>query len=197
VQFPRRTTWITRNRFKNDQGVLWMSIPVRKKHLGLQRIKDVRINFEGRWASKYPVALKAAYAHAPYLEEHLPFIEALFAKCDERIRDFDMRIIGYVMRTLGIMRDIVLQSELGVRATGDRLLVEICRSAGADTYLAQAEVRKTIDAELFAQAGIGLEFCSPPPVIYPQLWGDFISNLSILDLILNCGPKALEILGGR
>jgi hypothetical protein len=36
VQFPRGTTWITRNRFKNHQGSLWMTLPVRKKGLGLQ-----------------------------------------------------------------------------------------------------------------------------------------------------------------
>ena len=38
VQFPRGTTWMTRNRFKNDQGVLWLTVPVLKKGLGLQRI---------------------------------------------------------------------------------------------------------------------------------------------------------------
>jgi hypothetical protein len=41
VQFPRGTTWITRNRFKNDQGILWMTVPVWKKGLGLQKINDV------------------------------------------------------------------------------------------------------------------------------------------------------------
>jgi len=28
VRFPRGSTWITRNRFKNDQGTLWLTIPV-------------------------------------------------------------------------------------------------------------------------------------------------------------------------
>ncbi|MBU0988102.1 MAG: WbqC family protein, partial [Proteobacteria bacterium] len=43
VQFPRKTTWISRNRFKNDQGTLWMTVPVHKKGLGLQNINAVRI----------------------------------------------------------------------------------------------------------------------------------------------------------
>ena len=38
VQFPRRTTWISRNRFKDSQGTLWMTVPVWKKGLGLQKI---------------------------------------------------------------------------------------------------------------------------------------------------------------
>ncbi|HZE21534.1 MAG TPA: WbqC family protein, partial [Desulfobaccales bacterium] len=32
------------------------------------------------------------------------------------------------------------------------------------------------------------------PPIYPQLWGDFLANLSVFDLVLNCGPKARDIL---
>ena len=27
VQFPHATTWISRNRFKNEQGALWMTVP--------------------------------------------------------------------------------------------------------------------------------------------------------------------------
>jgi len=34
---------VTRNRFKNDLGTLWMTIPVWKKGLGLQNIDEVRI----------------------------------------------------------------------------------------------------------------------------------------------------------
>jgi hypothetical protein len=30
--------------------------------------------------------------------------------------------------------------------------------------------------------------------VYPQLDGDFIPDLSILDLLLNCGPESLRIL---
>lgn len=40
VQFPMGTTWLTRNRFKNDQGTLWMTVPVWKKGLGLQKINE-------------------------------------------------------------------------------------------------------------------------------------------------------------
>jgi hypothetical protein len=29
--------------------------------------------------------------------------------------------------------------------------------------------------------------------VYPQLWGDFIPDLSAFDLLFNCGPKAREI----
>jgi len=52
IQFPRGATWVTRNRFKNDLGTLWMTIPVWKKGLGLQNIDEVRIFDEGE---RFPV----------------------------------------------------------------------------------------------------------------------------------------------
>ena len=41
--------------------------------------------------------------------------------------------------------------------------------------------------------GIDLARVNYHPVVYPQLWGEFIYNLSTLDLLLNCGPKSKEI----
>lgn len=194
VQFPLGTTWITRNRFKNDQGTLWVTIPVWKKNLGLQSIDNVRICHEGRWAKKHMASFKKAYAGAPYFQEHCDFVEALFAAKYEKILDFNLKIIRYFFRVLNIGTQIVRQSELAVRAKGDQLLIEICRRTGASDFLVHKEVCKFLDAVLFDRAGIQLKPYTSPAPVYPQLWGDFIANLSILDLIFNCGPKALEIM---
>jgi hypothetical protein len=44
------------------------------------------------------------------------------------------------------------------------------------------------------EAGVKLRFFKMSHPVYPQLWGDFIPNLSSFDLLLNCGPKAHDIL---
>lgn len=194
VQFPRRTTWITRNRFKNDQGVLWMTVPVWKKDLGLQPIDAVRICHEGRWAKKHLASFKRAYKNAPYLQEHLGFLEKAYTAGTEKILDFNLKFIRYIFRILNIGTEIILQSELGVREKGDKLLIEICCQTGASAFLVQKEVCKYLDADQFDRAGVQLKAFAPASPVYPQLWGDFIGNLSILDLVFNCGPKAREIL---
>ena len=195
VQFPQRTTWLTRNRFKNDQGVLWLSIPVWRKGLGLQTIKDVRICSEGNWARKHLASLRTSYANAPYLSQHVDFVRELFSGRFERLIDLNMTIIEYLKKHLMIDTPIILQSHLGIKGKGSGLLIEICRKMDTSDYLVQASAKKYLNQELFSNAGISLHFFTPRPPIYPQLWGDFVFNLSALDLLLNCGPKSHEVLG--
>ena len=194
IQFPRATTGITRTRFKNDQGTWWMTIPVWKKGLGLQKIDDVRICREGRWAHKHLTGLKHAYANAPYFAEHLQFLENLFVTGSDRLIDFNLMIIRHLMLNLGVDTEIRRLSELNIQATGDRLLIEICRYFGASAYLAPAAAAKYLNAGFFEKAGIELRTAQPRSPVYPQLWGDFIPDLTSFDLLLNCGPKAREIL---
>jgi hypothetical protein len=194
VQFPQGTTWINRNRFKNDQGTLWLTVPVWKRGLGLQNINQVRICYEGRWSYKHLKSLECAYANAPYLGDHLSFLERTLSLRLEKLIDLNLAIISYLMSCLQIDTRMVLLSELGVKARATPLLVEICKAMGASIFLAQSQAKKYLDADLFQREGIelrGFRYVSP---IYPQLWGDFLAHLSTFDLICNCGPKAREIL---
>jgi len=197
VQFPRGGTWITRNRFKNDQGTLWLSIPVWKKGLGDQKIDEVRICREGGWQRKHLESFRYAYTHAPFFAGHLEFIENTFSYVPERILDLNMTIIRYLFDELGIDTEIVLLSELKIEGHGDPLLIEVCLALKADAFLAQAPAGKYLEERLFLKEGIELKFFKVAPIIYPQLWGDFIPNLSAFDLILNCGPKARDLLVAR
>ena len=194
VQFPRGTTWLTRNRFKNDQGTLWMTVPVWKKGLGLQKINEVRICHEGLWAKKHLASLKSAYAKTPYIDEHLDFLEMIFSSEIERLIDLNLIIIRHLLKHLRIDTEVLLVSELGIDARGSHLLLEICKKLKLNDCISQGPARKYLDKDLFHDAGIELGFFNLPTIVYPQLWGDFIPNLSVLDLILNCGPKAHNIL---
>jgi hypothetical protein len=171
-----------------------MTIPVRKKGLGLQRIDQVRIDYEGRWARKHLASLKNAYQNTTYFEGHVPFLEGLFSGKFEKLVDLNLEIIHYLMVHLGINSRIMLLSEMDIDKRGNLLILEICRRTGATQFLAQSPAKKFMDASLFNEAGVKLDFFTPPGPVYPQLWGDFIPNLSTFDLLFNCGPKAGEIL---
>lgn len=194
VQFPQGSTWITRNRFKNDRGELWMSIPVMKKGLGIQKINKVKICHEDRWRRKHLASLQQAYLHAPYRDEHMGVFEKVLSRGHDSILEMDLQFIDYVLWTLDCATRIVKMSGLNMKGTGTKLIVDICSSLGASRYLAQDSALKRLDCDLFEKSGIEVvPFRSSSPV-YPQLWGPFIGNLSIFDLLFVCGPKARAIM---
>ncbi|MGD8837744.1 MAG: WbqC family protein, partial [Desulfobacteraceae bacterium] len=156
VQFPRGTTWISRNRFKNDQGTLWMTVPVHKKGLGLQKISDLRICHPGNWGKKHLRSFRNAYAHAPYLHEHLGLMERVLSEQFDRLLEFNMEIIDYILGYLGIDTRLVPMSRLGVTGKGTPLIIEICKALGATQFMVQSSAVGYYHPALFESAGIEL-----------------------------------------
>ena len=193
VQFPRKTTWITRNRFKNDQGTLWMTIPVWKKGLGLQRISNVRICHNGNWSRKHLRSLQSAYANAPFLADNISIMEQILSQKFDRLLDLNLEIIKYIFQYLGIDTKLVLMSELDVSGKGASLIIDICKSLGATQFSVHSSALSYYDRRQFRAEGIDLISFKNPEYIYPQMWGGFITNLSILDMMFTCGTKTRQI----
>jgi hypothetical protein len=194
VQLGRGFTWMNRNRLKCDQGELWLTVPIRKKGRGLQKINEVEVFNERNWHHKHLQSIMQNYTHAPYLSDHLPFLKELYQQEWKKLVELNCRVLFYLRDALGIETEFVLQSDLGVQARGTELLVEICRKVGAGVYRSSLVSKKYLDEALFEGNDIQVSYFNFSPPLYPQLWGDFIPNLSALDLLLNCGRESLTII---
>jgi hypothetical protein len=194
VQFPLGRSWMTRNRLKSDQGELWLRVPVWKTGKGKQRICDVELCDDRNWRKKHCYSIREQYAHAPYLDDYLPSLEAIYAQRHRRLVELNVELIRLLWSALGLKSRLVLQSELGVSGTSTALLVAICNALHADTYITLPFVEKHLDPAQFRAGGIVVRFVRFRPPVYPQLWGTFRYNLSTLDLLYNCGPKSCEII---
>lgn len=194
VQFPRRARWGNRNRIKNEQGELWLTVPVRRKRRGLQKVRSVEICYERSWPRKHLQSFHQHYCHAPYYDKHIRQIEDIYSRHWKFLLDLNLETIHYLGENLGIGETITRQSALGVQGKGTTLLIDLCRAVGAETYAADIANKKFLDEGLFQSAGINLSFFRFKSPIYPQLWGHFIENLSVIDLLFNCGEKSREIL---
>ena len=89
-----------------------------------------------------------------------------------------------------------ISSELMLREDPTDRLIDICKALGADTYLAGQGGANYMDATRFAENGLKVimqEFKHP---VYPQLFKDFKSHLSIVDLLFNCGPESMNVILG-
>ena len=134
------------------------------------------------------------YSNAPYLGDYFPGLESIYKQNYRFLIDLNVSIIKFFWDALGIKTKLVLQSELGVIGKGHELIINICGRLGSETYLNLPVVEKYLDVERFRQSGIKFKHSNFHPPVYPQLWGEFIFNLSVLDMMLNCGEKSRDIL---
>jgi hypothetical protein len=194
VQFPQGRGWLHRNRLKSDHGDHWLRVPISRSGRGTQVIADVEICDDTEWRTKHLRSVRELYAHAPYLQPHLTALDEIYARRHRTLAALNVDLIRHLWVALEVPTRLYLQSELGVGGQGAGLLANICEALKADTYLALTVAAKYIDPQTLGACGIGLVRAKFRPPVYPQLWGDFRYNLSTLDLVLNCGPQARDII---
>jgi len=194
VQFPRGRGWMNRNRLKGDKGELWLTVPVQRKGRGLQTIRNVEIFNKSQWRNKHQHGLRHNYVHAPYFEYYFPSIINVYEKDHQKLISLNLDFIRFFWDALSLKSTLLLQSDLGITGKGTDLLICICKHMKAKDYLAFSAAKKYLDLEKMKKNGFQVNFVNFHPPVYPQLWGNFIPNLSVLDLLLNCGPKSGEII---
>jgi hypothetical protein len=194
VQFEKES-WHNRNRIKSPEGWLWLTVPVLKRGRSQQAIAEVEIVRESRWPQKHLNALRHNYAQAPFRETHLPAFEAAYAVRWQRLCDLNIALCLYLAVCLGVRTTFLRSSELGAGGQKTDLVVDICLRLGADEYLSPAGARCYLDAEAFERRGLRLLYQDYHHPSYPQLHGPFISHLSAVDALFNCGPEAAMLIG--
>ena len=194
VQFPRGRSWLARNRLKNENGTLWLTVPVWKTGHGLQAIREVRICYERPWREKHLRGMRQNYPHAPYFDECYGAVESIYGKKHALLTELNVELIKFLWSALSVKSDLILQSDLGIKNKGTDLLIELCGRLQADRLAIFPIAEKYIDTAALIKNGIEVVHVNFHPPVYPQLWGEHIYNLSTLDLLMNCGPKSGEII---
>ncbi len=184
----RGFTFVNRNRLKAPQGEIWITVPVRKKGLGRQRIRELQIYQPEIWARKFLALLKHYYGHSFYFEQTMEDLEDIISRAGSNFLALAQGCSRFLADRFQINTGFRLQSELGVENRGTDLLAELAWRVGAAEILLPYLADRHLDLELLTRNGIKVIFLKYQPVAYPQFWGNFIPNLSVLDLWLCCGP---------
>lgn len=199
VQFERRN-YQNRTRIKLDGKAQWITVPV-QQHSQQERIVDKRVDNPpptetNRWSANLCRTLRHAYRNAPFLTEH----EELFRILDsrwERLIDLDLAALDHLRQAFDIRTPLARSSRLGVPGAKSELILNLCRAAGADTYLAgMGGSRHYLDREAFAAAGIEIAWQQFEHPQYPQGDDEFIPGLSAVDLLFRAGPDSGAALRG-
>jgi hypothetical protein len=192
VQY-KKNEFQNRNRIKTADGWQWLTVPVTYRFP--QRIYEVGVNQTVDWQRKHLQALKTNYSKAPYFGTYIARFEEFYQQSYELLAEVNVACIRLLMDLLGLKRKVVLASSLQVGTEDPTLrLVEICQALDGDTYLSGRDGGKYMDLDTFHSQQLELVFQDFDHPEYPQCYGPFEPNLSVVDLLFNCGPDSLNII---
>lgn len=194
IQF-NKNGWQNRNKIKAASGALLLSVPVLQKFQ--QSLSEVRIDTKPPWRKKHWGAIQSNYRKTPYFKEHENFFREVYEKSWESLNDLNYEVLFYLLKALGIKTRVIRSSELALAGEATERLIGICKALGARAYLTGSHAAQVyLDPAPFERAGIKLLFQEFECPSYPQLYPEkgFIPELSVVDLLFNCGPKSLEVL---
>jgi hypothetical protein len=184
-----------RTRIKGANGEILLTVPVRKsidKHLHAIQIENVQ-----NWQKKHVKSIQIAYSRSSFFKELFPYFENLLLTPANNLADLNTRIIRALCEMLEINTPLVIASEMGLTEDGrNQRIVSICQKLGGDTYLCGKGGRKYMEEQVFANAGVAVEYTDYKPADYQQLHGDFVPGLSVLDPLMNIGIPGVQRLIG-
>lgn len=194
VQYERNS-FINRNRIKTSRGEIWLTVPVKMKGHLKKTIAEMEIDNRQNWKTKHLNSIYLNYKKAPYFEKSYESLKGLYMKEFGLLSDLCYEHLLFWFEFLGIKKDVRKSSSLPVKDKKGDLVIGLCRYFKADHYISGALGKDYLDRESFGRLGIGIEFQDYRHPVYPQLWGDFLPYMSILDFCMNTNRYEL-ITGG-
>ena len=184
-----------RNKIKTGKGSLWLTVPVNVS-FG-QLIRDVRIA-NSLWSKKHVESIRQNYSNAKYFEWFEGELAEILERPVDSLCQLNIAVTEWMFEKLGI-RSRVCSSELNVEG---RLMIMWSGSVKLWEHRNTCQKRRErlSGPQKFADENIDLlyqEYQSQP---YSQSSSQigYLPDLSALDLILNAGPQARDImLSGR
>jgi len=193
VQYLKQD-WNNRNRVKTANGPLYLTVPVKTDGYIDKPISQIQIDNSHNWRNKHLKTLQAAYGRAAYFKRYMGFFEDVYHKRWDGLVELNAFMLRYFLEELGITTEVVWDSSHKYRGKKSELVLDMCLQEEATAYVFGGQGRNYADEQAFHSHGVKTVFQSYSDPIYTQLHGEFVSSMSIVDLLFNEGPRSREIL---
>jgi hypothetical protein len=193
--------WNNRNMIKVPQGkAIWLTVPVDLKNSVSDKLKDILISKEehlsekSKWQVVHWESLKMAYTRAPFFAKYKSFFEWLYlGKRWEKLSELNLAILKQLFEWFDLHPRLVIASQEDFTGKKSDLVLEHCLRFQGDMVVAGKLGRDYIEIDKFNQRNIKVVFQDYKHPMYRQQYGDFVSNLSFVDLLFNHGPESRKI----
>jgi len=193
VQFEKNS-FSNRNRIKSARESIWLTVPVLLENHLKKTIKEIQIDNSKDWRKKHWKSIYLNYKKAHFFNKYADFFEDVYKKEWHYLTELNEYMLKWFLKELGINVKYYKASELNFEGYKSDLVLDMCKKLGADLYIFGMLGKDYAEKEKFTKQGIKIYFQDYKHSLYPQLHGEFLSYMSTIDLLFNCGDKSLEIL---
>lgn len=188
--------WINRNRilFGSKDYLFTFSL---KKDSSYELIKNREFsNSILNEKSKFLRIIDSAYCKAPYFSNVREFIGDSIANDISNMSKAVTLTIKAVCNYLDINTEIVFSSDLVKDETlkSESRVINICKITNASNYINPIGGVALYSKENFNKAGIELNFIKAKKIVYPQFTNSFVSDLSIIDVLMFNSKEKVKLL---
>ena len=177
-----------RNKLRNKNGEFWLTIPVSGSIQ--DKINEKKYSDE-KWKRKHFQSITQSYSKSLGWKEHNAAIEAIYLDSKEFINEINISFIKYFVSCMEIETELHLASRINATGSKSELVLNICKELKATDYVSGVGSKEYLDLVEFDNNSIKISFIESINPFYDQIHGDFIPNLSFLDMLMNVEKKNL------
>lgn len=177
--------WINRNRMLMNNQPKLFNIQMQGASPN-KLINEVQVFTNDVWKKKLLKTIESSYCKAPYYDEVYPVIKEIII-CDEsNLAKYIENSIRKICEYLNINTKLIVSSSIDkdINLKGQDKVINICKILGADEYYNAIGGQELYSYSDFEKQGIKLRFLDTDNIEYSQFNGDFVSNLSIIDVMM-------------
>lgn len=200
VNYTKRS-WINRNRiFIINNKSIYFSIPIKKSHTSTY-INTIEIDYSTNWKIKLYKDIIHNYKRSPFFDEIHPIIKKILEPDFKYLYQLNFYAIKTICQYLNITTELVLErpyfKELEEYINSlqsktiriEKRIIEICKKEEAEMYVNAIGGKELYSQQSFNKQSIKLKFIKTLNYYYPQNTPNFQPDLSIIDILMNCGIK--------
>ena len=182
----QKNSYQNRNKVLSKNGCSWLTIPLIKDNKS-KLIKDIKISYKYDWQNKHLKTIKQNYSKADYFQNHINQLSLFYENKWDNFNHYCYEMLQYFCSLLNIKKKIILLSnDANIPGKKSELILNLCKNYNATTYYSGINGKNYLNQTQFDNNNIKIIYQNYKYKKYKQINSNsFISNLSIIDLMMN------------
>lgn len=187
--------WINRNRILVNDRDEYITLPLKKDSDYLQVSQRYLADSYNDEKDKILRRIKESYRKAPFFIEAVDLVSDILSCKETNLFYFIWNSLLRISAYFDIKTELVISSTIPFdnKLKGESKVISICKAINTIDYINPIGGTELYNHQNFADNGLRLHFLKSKPFMYRQFDNEFVSQLSILDIIMFNSKEKIKV----